>query len=497
MAPAALLGIDAGTTGVTVILYDEHLRPTRRGYEEFKQHYPKPGWVEHDATEIRDVVLRLVREVTNGGRDRPVALGITNQRETVLAMDRSSGEPLSRAIVWQCRRTTDRCRALRAKGVEDLVRVRTGLLLDPYFSATKMAWLLEHVPAVGAAAADGRLVFTTIDAFLVHVLTGGRVCATDPTNASRTLVFDIHRRSWDEELLALFGVTASMLPEVRPSAGDFGMTDPRVVGFEAPLAGVAGDQQAALFGQGCLDPGTAKNTYGTGCFFLVNAGVLPPEAPSGILTTLAVGRGGEAVYALEGSVFIAGAVMQWLRDELGLIDDAAESEALARAVEDTGGVYVVPAFSGLGAPHWDPGARGLICGLTRGTGRAHVVRAALESIAYQTADLHGALAAATRFPVNELRVDGGGARNDWLLQFQADLLDVPVSRGQDLETTCRGAALLAGLGAGVVADPGSVAALTDDRELFVPAMAQSDRSRLLAGWRDAVARARSAPETDA
>ncbi|NRA96482.1 MAG: glycerol kinase [Planctomycetes bacterium] len=488
---ATLLGIDAGTTGVTVILYDEELRPLRRAYSEFEQHYPQPGRVEHDANEIAEVVLRLVRDVTAEPPAPVAGVGITNQRETLVALDADTGRPLARAIVWQCRRSSEICAQLRSDGHEAAYRDATGLLLDPYFSGTKMRWLLENDQTVSAAARAGRLRLVTVDAFLVHLLTGGRVLATDPTNASRTLVYDIHERAWSTDLMGPLGVDQGMMSEVRPSAGDFGVTDVDRVGFAAPITGVVGDQQAALFGQGCHAPGTAKNTYGTGCFLLVNAGTDRPTAPDGVLTTLAAGPTGEAVYALEGSVFVAGAAVQWLRDELGLIGDAAETAALAASLDDNGGVYLVPAFTGLGAPWWDPDARGVLCGLTRGSSRAHIARAALESIAYQTSDLFALLKDAAGHAVNELRVDGGAARNDWLMQFQADVLGAPVTRGEDLETTCRGAALLAGVGVGVVSDPCGVAALAEDRSVFQPTMDRSVRDGSIAMWHQAVRRARS------
>lgn len=488
---ATLLGIDAGTTGVTVILYDTELRPLRRAYSEFQQHYPQPGFVEHDAGEIADVVLRLVREVAKDPPGPVAGVGITNQRETLVALDIDTGRPLARAIVWQCRRSSSICAELKASGHEPAYRAATGLLLDPYFSGTKMRWLLENDDAVADAARKGNLRLVTVDAFLVHLLTGGRTLATDPTNASRTLVYDIDARAWSDDLMGPLGVTASMMPQVRPSAGEFGKTDQDRVGFVAPIAGIAGDQQAALFGQGCLDPGTAKNTYGTGCFLLVNAGPGRPTAPDGVLTTLAAGAAGEAVYALEGSVFVAGAAVQWLRDELGLIGDARETAELAASLDDNGGVYLVPAFTGLGAPWWDPDARGVLCGLTRGSGRAHLARAALESIAYQTTDLFALLKDAAGHAIGELRVDGGAARNDWLMQFQADVLGASVSRGKDLETTCRGAAMLAGVGTGVVADPRGVAALADDRSVFRPVMEPAQRDECVGGWHEAVRRARS------
>jgi glycerol kinase len=484
MAQGSLLGIDAGTTGVTVVRYDRDLRPERRVSAEVAQHYPRPGWVEHDAAEIVATTLRLAREAAAGATI--AAVGLTNQRETIVALD-PGGRPLARAIVWQCRRTTDACARLRAEGRADAIARKTGLVLDPYFSATKARWLLDHDPAVAAAAARGALRFATIDALLAHALTGRLV--TDPTNASRTMLYDLERRAWDPELLALFGVRAEMLPEVVPSAGVLGETDAARVGFRAPLAGIAGDQQAALFGHGCVEPGSAKCTYGTGSFLLMNAGARRPAAAPGLLATLACGPRGEPVFALEGAVFVAGAAVQWLRDALGIIRDAGETEALAASLEDNGGVYLVPAFVGLGAPHWAPEARGLVCGLTRGAGRAHLARAALESIAYQVHDLFRLFVDSSGLPVAELDVDGGAARNDWLMRFQAGLLGLPVARGADLEATSRGAAALAAVGAGLLRDPREAAALSEGKTRFESALDPALRERWLSGWRDAVARA--------
>lgn len=483
-----VIGVDAGTTGITVVAYDAELRPQHRAYAEFTQHYPQPGWVEHDPEEIRDVAVRLVAEVGARVSGAVAAVGITNQRETVMPFDVDAGRAVHRAIVWQCRRTADLCAALKEAGHEPVFRAKTGLLLDPYFSGTKMRWLLEHGAGVSEVAERGALRFTTVDAFLVHALTGGAALCTDPTNASRTLLFDIDTAGWDADLCRRLGVDPSMLPPVQPSVSQFGETDPDVVGFRAPVSGIAGDQQAALFGQGCFDAGTAKNTYGTGCFLLLNAGDSRPEAPDGILTTLAVGADGAPAYALEGAVFVAGAAVQWLRDGLGIIADAAETEELAAGLEDNGGVYLVPAFTGLGAPHWNPDARGLICGLTRGTGRAHLARAALESIAFQVNDLFRLFATSSGLAIPALRVDGGAATNDWLMRFQAGLLGVPVVRGGDLETTCRGAALLAALGAGVVSDPREVGALAEDLDRMEGTMDAGARERLLGEWARATER---------
>jgi len=431
-----VLAIDAGTTGVTVVLFDRTASPIREASRDFTQHYPRPGWVGHDANEIWQVTSGLIQEALGGLPPSSVAaIGITNQRETTVLWDAESRKPYCHAIVWQCRRTAERCQELRshAKSVAD----KTGLVIDAYFSATKVEWILKNVPEARSGAAAGRARFGTIDTWLVDRLTSGKAHVTDPTNASRTLLFNIHTKQWDEELLGLFGVPATLLPEVKPSAGQFALTDPEVFGAAVPICGIAGDQQSALFGQGCVLPGQAKNTYGTGCFALLNAGPEPVRSRHGLVTTLGCDAQGKPVYCLEGSVFIAGAVVQWLRDGLGLIKDAAETEARALAVADNGGVYLVPAFVGLGAPHWDQDARGIICGLTRGATRDHVVRAALESIAYQSRELIDALQAdlgpAAR--LTSLRVDGGAARNDFLMQFQADVLGLPVLRSKNIETT--------------------------------------------------------------
>ena len=491
-----VLAIDAGTTGITTLLFDREAKVVGKAEKDFTQHYPKPGWVEHDAEEIWAVTKGLIEEVLRGRKPGDVAaIGITNQRETTVVWDRETGRPLHRAIVWQCRRTAARCDELRP-GHAALIGDRTGLVVDAYFSATKVEWILKHVPEAARAAAAGKARFGTIDTWLVDRLTGGRAHVTDPTNASRTLLWDIHRRRWDEELLGLFGVPASMLPEVKPSSGVFAATDPRVFGAEVPIAGIAGDQQAALFGQGCVRPGSLKNTYGTGCFVLINAGATPVRSRHGLVTTIACDARGQPVYALEGSVFVAGAVVQWLRDALGIIETAAESEARARSVEDNGGVYFVPAFVGLGAPYWDQDARGAIVGLTRGTGAEHITRAALESIAYQTRDLVDALRAdlGGSTPLAELKVDGGAAANDFLMQFQADLLGIPVVRPRNVETTAQGAAFLAGLGVGFWRDFAEVEKVLAVDRTFQPALPAERREQLYAGWKAAVARTRGRPQ---
>jgi glycerol kinase len=493
---ACVVAIDQGTTGSTVLVLDHRGRVVARAYSEFTQHYPKPGWVEHDAEEIWRVTLRVLRQAVRRARltARDVAaIGITNQRETTVLWDRKTGKPIHRAIVWQDRRTADLCDQLKAAGREPLVRGKTGLLLDPYFSGTKVRWLLDHVRGARERAAAGGVCFGTIDTWLVWKLTGGAVHATDPTNASRTLLFDIHARVWDDELLAALDVPRAVLPAVAPSSGVFGETTPDVLGAPIRIAGIAGDQQAALFGQGCVEPGSAKNTYGTGCFLLLNTGERAVTSRSGLVTTIACDARGGAAYALEGSVFVAGAAIQWLRDGLGLLKKAAESERMAKRVDSTLGVYLVPAFVGLGAPYWDAGARGALVGLTRGVGRDHVVRAALEALAYQTRDVVDAMAADSGTPLTTLRVDGGAAANDFLMQFQADVLGVPVERPKLVETTAMGAAALAGLAVGFWRSPAELARARRLDRRFAPRMAAASREALYRGWRTAVARVRSSP----
>lgn len=487
-----VLAIDQGTTGTTCLVMDERGRAVGRSYAEFGQHYPRPGWVEHDAGEIWQVTRRVALEaVEAAGGAVPAAIGITNQRETVLLWDRATGEPVHRAIVWQDRRTAARCRELQDAGREGWLRERTGLVADPYFSATKLEWLLANVPGARERAEAGELAAGTIDTWLIWNLTGGRVHATDHTNASRTLLYNIDRLDWDDELLELFGVPRAVLPTVQPSSGVLGETTTELLGEPVPVAGVAGDQQAALFGQGCWTSGLAKNTYGTGAFLLLNTGGERIESRSGLVTTVACGPRGEPAYALEGSIFIAGAAIQWLRDGLGLIAQAAETESLARGLESNDGVYFVPAFVGLGAPHWDPHARGTIVGLTRGAGRAHLARAALEAIAYQTCDALEAMVADSGVAARELAVDGGASMNDWLLQFQADILDLPVHRPEIIETTALGAAGLAGLAVGVWPDAGAFLSARAEPTRVLPRMGADTRAALLAGWRRAVDAARS------
>lgn len=449
MPAATVLAIDQGTTGSRALLVDAGGRVLARAYRELPQHLPEPGWVEHDPDEIWRTTLDCVREVLAAAPAAPTALGITNQRETVCVWDRRTGTPLAPAIVWQDRRTAARCAELAAGPSGGLIRERTGLVLDPYFSATKIEWLLRHVPDLRARVEGGDAVFGTVDAWVLFRLTGGARFATDHTNASRTMLYSLAARDWDDDLLGVFGVPRRALPEIRPSSGAFGVTDARAIGVEVPVLGVAGDQQASLFGLGAVRAGDAKNTYGTGAFLLLHTGATPVRSAAGLLTTVACGPRGEPAFALEGSVFIAGAAVQWLRDGLGIIARAEETAALAASVPDAGGVTFVPAFVGLGAPYWEPRARGTIVGLSRGTTRAHLARAALEAMAYGTKDVLDAMTGEARLTLHALRVDGGAAANDWLLQFQSDLLGVPVERPDVVETTALGAAGLAGLAAGV------------------------------------------------
>ncbi len=486
-----ILAIDQGTSGTTCLVFDLAGAIAASAYREFTQHFPKPGWVEHDAQEIWLVTQAVAGEalaaagVAVGGL---AAVGITNQRETVLAWDPSSGEPLHRALVWQDRRTAGRCEELRAAGWEELVRARTGLVLDPYFSATKIEWLLEHVDGLRERVRDGRAVFGTIDSWILFKLTGE--VGTDPSNASRTLLYDIGRGAWDSELLDLFGVPERALPAVRPSIGPHGRTRPDALhGHAVPVTGIAGDQQAALFGQACLDAGMGKSTYGTGSFVLINAGSSPPPPARGLLSTVAWGIGDRLVYALEASIFVTGAAVQWLRDGLGVIGAAAETEALAASLDSNDGVYFVPALTGLGSPHWDPHARGTIVGLTRGSGRAHLARATLEAIAYQTLDAIRAIESTGVAVLSELRADGGASENGWLMQFQADMLGVPVVVPATPQTTALGAAWLAGVGAGLWTQSG-VRAAWRERARYEPEIDAGRRDELLAGWHRALGLAR-------
>jgi glycerol kinase len=489
-----VLALDQGTTSSRSLLFDARGRIVALSQREFTQHFPRPGWVEHDAGEIWDTQRATMLEALQQAGATPrdiMAVGITNQRETTVLWDRASGVPVAPAIVWQDRRTAPQCESLRAAGHEAAISAATGLLLDPYFSATKMAWLLEHVPGARARAIGGELCFGTIDSWLIYKLTGGRRHVTDATNASRTMLFDLSAGDWNARLLDLFGIPRATLPDIVDSC----LSTPDAItivleGVDLPLTGIAGDQQAALFGQACFTPGMAKNTYGTGCFALMNVGAKPCRSRHRLLSTVALRRDGSSRFALEGGVFMGGATVQWLRDGLGIIERSDQIEPLAASVPDSGDVYLVPAFAGLGAPQWDAAARGTIVGLTRGSTRAHLARAALESIAFQTADLVDAMREDAGHPLAELRVDGGAARNDLMLQFQADLLGVPVLRPTNTETTAFGAAALAGLGAGFWQSEDEIASLWSLERRFEPRMSRSEATSRRARWNEALDRSR-------
>ena len=487
-----VLALDQGTTTSRAIIFNSSGMPMGSAQFPFKQHYPQPGWVEHDAQEIWETQLRAAREAVAAaqiGGDQIAAIGITNQRETIVVWDSRTGKPIGNAIVWQCRRSAGICRELEARGLAQTVRERTGLVLDPYFSATKLMWLFKEHPGLRERAEKGGVRFGTIDSWLLYKLTGEH--RTDATNASRTMLFNIREGRWDQELLREFGIPEAMLPEVFPSSGVTGETKSEFFGRSIPVSGCAGDQQAALFGHACFAPGDVKNTYGTGCFTLLNTGEVPIQSRNNLLTTVAWRFGDKLTYALEGSVFIAGAVVQWLRDELGLLHDAAESEKLARSVPDSGGVLIVPAFVGLGAPYWDPDVRGTIVGLTRGSSRAHLVRAALESVAYQSRDLLDAMEADFGKPIGEMKADGGAAANSFLMQFQADVLGKTVVLPEVNEITALGAAYLAGLAVGYWESELDIALNWRARRRFEPALMEKDRDALVVRWRRAVSAARS------
>ncbi|MGH7996743.1 MAG: glycerol kinase GlpK [Opitutaceae bacterium] len=491
--PRYILALDQGTTSSRAIVFDRAGRVVAAAQREFAQSYPRPGWVEHDPLEIWASQSATAAEaLARAGLDSSsiAAVGLANQRETTVVWDARTGAPVHPAIVWQDRRTAEACARLRSEGAEDLVVRKTGLRLDPYFSATKLAWILDHGPGLRARAEAGGLRFGTVDTWLLWRLTGGRVHATDSTNASRTLLCELHSGEWDDELLALFRIPHAVLPEIRSSSEVYGEVDHALPAAGAPIAGIAGDQHAALFGQACFEPGLAKNTYGTGCFLLLNTGTEPIASRHNLVTTVAWRLGGRTEYALEGSVFVAGAALQWLRDGLKLIASAQEADALAASVPDAGGVFLVPAFAGLGAPHWDPYARGTLVGLTRGTGRAEICRAALEAIAFQSADVIEAMADDSGLPLSELRVDGGVARSTPLLQFQADLLGVPVVRPANLETTAFGAAGLAGLAVGYWSGRGELARCRSEDVRFSPVRPRAEMEAARRDWTRAVERAR-------
>ncbi|ODS95271.1 MAG: glycerol kinase [Lautropia sp. SCN 69-89] len=487
-----LLALDQGTSSSRSIVFDAAGRVVSMAQREFRQIFPQPGWVEHDPVEIWRTQLATAREALAGaGLDaRSIAgIGITNQRETTVIWERATGRPIHNAIVWQDRRTEPICRRLRDAGLAEVIAARTGLVIDAYFSATKIRWLLDHVPGARAAAERGELAFGTIDSWLAWQLTGGRLHVTDVSNASRTMLYDIRRGCWDDELLASLDLPASLLPKVWPSSHRFGSTDAEVLGAALPIGGIAGDQQAALFGQACFEAGMAKNTYGTGCFMLMHTGSRFEPSRNGLVATAAAQPGPARQYALEGSVFVGGAVVQWLRDGLKAIEKSSDVEALAASVPDSGGVVFVPAFTGLGAPYWQPGARGTITGLTRGSSVAHVARAALESIAFQSAALLAAMGRDAGAPINELRVDGGACANDLLMQFQADLLGIPVVRPKVIETTALGAAYLAGLACGVYRGTAELSRLWQAERRFVPTMSRDRAQALMGGWERAVRQA--------
>ena len=482
-----ILTLDEGTTSARAVLFDKGGNAVSAAQREFKQIYPQPGFVEHDPVEIFSVQYAAVTEAITAigaSAEEIAAVGVTNQRETTIIWDKNTGEPIYNAIVWQCRRTSEMCDRLRADGLEEYIRKTTGLRIDAYFSATKIKWILDNVPGARDRAENGELLFGTVDTWLIWKLSGGKIHVTDRTNAARTMLYDIHTLNWDKRILEILQIPKCMLPEVRPSSEIYGNVN--ILGAEIPVSGIAGDQQAALFGQKCFCEGDIKNTYGTGCFLLMNTGVAAYESKNGLITTITADAGDNICYALEGSVFVGGAVIQWLRDELGLIATAAESEKAALSVPDSAGVYIVPAFAGLGAPYWDMYARGTICGLTRGSGKNHIIRACLEAIAYQTNDLITALKADTGLPINHIRADGGAAANNFLMQFQADISDVGVIRPAQTEATAAGAAYLAGLAVSFWKNKNEILRLPDKQTEFKPAITAKRREALTDGWKRAV-----------
>ena len=482
-----ILTLDEGTTSARAVLFDKGGNAVSAAQREFKQIYPQPSFVEHDPVEIFSVQYAAVTEAITAigaSADEIAAVGVTNQRETTIIWDKNTGEPIYNAIVWQCRRTSEMCDKLRADGLEEYIRKTTGLRIDAYFSATKIKWILDNVPSARDRAENGELLFGTVDTWLIWKLSGGKIHVTDRTNAARTMLYDIHSLTWDKRILEILQIPKCMLPEVRPSSEIYGNVN--ILGAEIPVSGIAGDQQAALFGQKCFCEGDIKNTYGTGCFLLMNTGAAAFDSKNGLITTIAADAGNNICYALEGSVFVGGAVIQWLRDELGLIATAAESEKAALSVPDSSGVYIVPAFAGLGAPYWDMYARGTICGLTRGSGKNHIIRACLEAIAYQTNDLITALKADTGLPINHIRADGGAAANNFLMQFQADISDVGVIRPAQTEATAAGAAYLAGLAVSFWKNKNEILRLPDKQTEFKPAITAKHREALTDGWKRAV-----------
>lgn len=484
-----IIALDQGTTSSRALLIDKAGSIIGSAQKEFPQIYPQAGWVEHDPLEIWNVQLEMLQKLVKEQNVSPreiAAIGITNQRETTILWDKNTGEPVYNAIVWQCRRTSDYCNSLKNKGLSESIHKKTGLVVDAYFSGSKVKWILDNVSGVRKRADKGEILFGTVDTWLVWKLTGGKVHVTDYTNASRTMLFNINTLEWDQELLSEMNIPESILPSVKPSSFVYGQTDSGLLGASVPVAGIAGDQQSALFGQMCVEAGSFKNTYGTGCFMLMNTGEKPKFSTNGLLTTIALGLNGKVTYALEGSVFMAGAIIQWLRDNLELIKNAEESEALALSVENSNGVYFVPAFQGLGTPYWDMGARAAITGLTRGSGKSHIVRAALESIAYRTKDIIDVMEKESGITLSNMRVDGGACRNNFLMQFQSDILDSCIVRPGNIETTAMGAAYLAGLAVGFWAGIEELSEIVTDEEVFRPSMGTTERLSIYAAWKDAV-----------
>ena len=482
-----ILSIDAGTTGITVLILDKQAEICKKYYKEFPQYYPQSGWVEHDGEEIWSATLMLLQSAFHDfSPNNCAAIGITNQRETTLIWNRKTGKPIHHAIVWQCRRTEGICSKLKQAGYEELISEKTGLVLDSYFSGTKIKWLLDNVDGSRANAEKGELAFGTIDSWLLWKLTGGSIHSTDYTNASRTMLFNIDEKKWDHKLLQILNIPKNLLPEINNSSGKFGKTDKELFGEAIPITGIAGDQQAALFGQGCFEKGNTKCTYGTGCFLLINTGDNRINSTSGLLTTIACNPQGEPSYALEGSVFIGGAVIQWLRDELQLLAHASDSEAMSLKVENSNGVVIVPAFTGLGAPYWDMNARGIITGLSRGSNRNHIVRAALEGIAFQVYDLLEAVSKDLDIDISNLNVDGGAVANNFLMQFQADILQININRPKNIESTALGAGMLAGLGVGFWKNPSELKEVRKTDKIFYPTMSDDNRINLLSNWKSAI-----------
>jgi len=486
-----IIALDQGTTSSRALLVDKSGTIAGSAQKEFSQIYPNQGWVEHNPMDIWNVqvemLLKLIKEKNVNPNDI-AAIGITNQRETTILWDKNSGKPVYNAIVWQCRRTADYCNSLKAKGLSETIHKKTGLVVDAYFSGSKIKWILDNVPGVRERAEKGEILFGTVDTWLVWNLTGGKVHVTDYTNASRTMLYNINTLEWDAELLSEMNIPVNILPEVKPSSFIYGLTDLNIFGAEIPIAGIAGDQQSALFGQMCVDPGSFKNTYGTGCFMLMNTGEEPKFSQNGLLTTIALGVNGKVTYALEGSVFMAGAVIQWLRDDLEIINSAEETEAIALSVPDSGGVYFVSAFQGLGTPYWDMGSRAAISGLTRGARKAHIVRAALESIAYRTKDIVDVMEKEAGITLSDMRVDGGACRNNFLMQFQSNILNNNVVRPDNIETTAMGAAYLAGLAVGFWTGIEELKEINGKEKIFIPSMAEAERDSLYGGWNNALGR---------